>query len=64
MKHQTALIAAGCILGLVAILHGLRLLLKFQVIIGSWHAPMWVSVVGFFVALGLALWMLASSREK
>jgi len=64
MKHQTPLIVAGCIFALIAILHGLRLIFKFHVIIGSWHAPMGVSVVGFFVALGLALWMFVSSREK
>ena len=42
---------------LVAILHALRFLFAWEVIIGGIVIPMWVSIISLIVAGGLA-WML------
>jgi len=46
------------VLGVVALAHLLRLVLKIQVIAAGNEIPMWVSVIGFLVpaALAAALW--------
>ncbi len=42
---------------LVALVHGYRLIKGFDVIVGSHHLPLWVSVVAIIVAAILSLWM-------
>ena len=64
MKHHLPLIVAGCIFSLLAVLHGLRLIFKFPAMIAGWNVPSWVSVIAFFAALALALWMFRASRES
>jgi len=46
------------VLGVVALAHLLRLVLRIQVIAAGNEIPMWVSVIGFLVpaALAAALW--------
>jgi len=48
---------ASAIFALVALLHVYRLIVHFQVIIGSHTIPEWVSAVAAVVAAGLS-WML------
>jgi hypothetical protein len=45
---------AAVIFALVALLHLLRLVLGWSVVIDSWTMPMWVSWVGLVVAGGLS----------
>jgi hypothetical protein len=45
---------AGVIFALVALLHLLRLVMGWSVVIDSWMVPMWVSWVGLVVAGGLS----------
>ncbi|EKD54321.1 MAG: hypothetical protein ACD_60C00094G0001 [uncultured bacterium] len=58
---NTALIVAGIVFGLVALVHILRLVLKFDVIIAGKPIPMWGSVVGLVISLILMLWMFSAS---
>jgi MFS superfamily sulfate permease-like transporter len=48
---------AAAIFALVAIVHIIRLVTHFQVIIGSHHIPQWASYVAIVVAAFLS-WML------
>lgn len=63
MHTKTALIVAGVIFSLVSLLHVLRWYFKIEVIFGGYVIPMWVSGVGFIIALILATWMFTASRR-
>jgi len=59
---DTALKVAGVIFLLVSIMHLLRVMLKFEVIIAGFTAPIWFSIFGFIFSLLLALWMFKSIK--
>ncbi|HTM64318.1 MAG TPA: hypothetical protein VL360_07430 [Gammaproteobacteria bacterium] len=59
MNQGTALFVAGIVFAIVAIIHLLRLVTKFDIIIAGKHIPLWVNVVGLIVAGGLSWWMFA-----
>lgn len=64
MKNKDrALKAAGVVFLLVAMMHLLRLLLKVQLSVGGTNLGLSFSLIGFVVALSLAMWMFASSRK-
>ena len=48
---------AATIFALMALVHIVRLLTHFQIIVGSHEIPQWVSIVGIIVPAGLS-WML------
>ncbi|HYX47150.1 MAG TPA: hypothetical protein VE820_10070 [Sphingomicrobium sp.] len=48
---------AAAIFALIAIIHIVRVVTHFRVVIGSHHIPMWVSYLGIVVAAMLS-WML------
>ena len=54
MTEKTFATIAAAIFALVALLHLLRLVMGWSVVIGSWTVPMWVSWVGLVVARGLS----------
>lgn len=45
---------ASAIFLAVAVVHALRLVFKWQVMVASWQVPMWISVVAFVIGLYLA----------
>jgi hypothetical protein len=45
---------AGAIFLVVAVVHALRLVFKWQVIVAAWQVPMWVSAVAFVIGVYLA----------
>jgi hypothetical protein len=45
---------AGAIFLTVAVVHALRLMLKWQVTVAGWQVPMWVSAVAFVLGVYLA----------
>ena len=60
----TGLRLASIIFALFALGHLLRLIKHAQVVIGSHHIAMWVSVVVVIIFAGLSIWMwrLSSGR--
>jgi len=50
MSSKTFSLAAGIIFGLVALMHILRIAMGWEVTIGGWMAPMWISWLGVVVA--------------
>jgi hypothetical protein len=62
-RKNLGLRVATAIFGLVALVHLLRLFLGFQVVIGSWSVPLWVSGVAAIAAGALAVWLFRLSRE-
>jgi hypothetical protein len=50
------LAVSGVVFLLVAVLHLLRLVLEWPVVVGPWTIPQWLSYVGFPVSSGYCLW--------
>ena len=50
MKHGAFLLVTSAIFALIALLHALRLVYGWNVTIGEWTVPVWVSAVGFLIA--------------
>jgi hypothetical protein len=55
-----ALLVAGIIFALVALLHLLRVIFKVEIKIGAKVLPMNLSIIGFLVAATVAYWMLST----
>jgi hypothetical protein len=55
---ETAILVAGIIFLLVSVMHLWRIVFKVEVKVKDSVVPLWLSVFGFFFALGLAVWML------
>ena len=62
MKQNTFNTAAGTIFGLVAVVHAMRLLRGWPLLLGRWAAPMWASWVGLAVS-GFLCWAAFSQRR-
>ena len=63
MKNNLALKAAGTVFLLVALMHFLRFIFKAEVIVAGFTVPLWVSLVGIIVGLGLSWWMFRSVNK-
>ena len=61
MKTGTKLAIA--VFSIVAIAHLLRIVYAVNVSIGTWNAPMWVSVLGVIVPSAIA-WMLFRESKQ
>lgn len=57
MDQNYALFTAGIVFGLVALIHVLRLIYKFDLIIAGIKIPLWANMIGLVIAGGLSLWM-------
>ena len=62
MKPFTTI--AIVIFSLVAVLHVLRLIFGWQAVIDGLVIPMWASVVGLIIAVGLAIMLWRESRPQ
>ncbi len=57
---------SGTIFLLVAVLHWLRLVYQWPVVVGPWTVPLWLSYAGLPVASGYCVWgyrLLSSERR-
>jgi hypothetical protein len=54
MKQGAFLLVTSSIFALIALLHAFRLIYGWNVTIGEWAVPVWVSAVGFLIAGYLA----------
>ncbi len=57
-NQQAFFLISGIIFGLVALMHVLRLALRWEVKVNQREIPMGLSVGGLIVAAGLCLWAL------
>jgi len=64
MKNRTYLLVVAVVFSLVAVFHLLRLILRWDAIIGGWVVPFWVSLVGFVIAGLLAIMGFKSSKNR
>lgn len=67
MSPRAYLVISGTVFGTVAILHLLRVVNGWALVLGPWSAPMWLSWFGALVPAVLCGWALQlaslSSRE-
>jgi len=64
MKHGAFLLVTSAIFAVIALLHALRLIYGWNVTIGEWTVPVWVSAVGFVIAGYLAFQGLRLKRKQ
>jgi len=64
MDQKRFNMVAGVIFAAVALLHALRILMGWPVVIGGWTVPMWVSGIGLVVAGGLGYFALSLVRRR
>ena len=64
MGQKTFSLVAGLIFLLIAVMHGLRLAFKWEVILNGWSVPMWVSAVAIVIAAYLAFEGLKLGRRS
>jgi len=50
MNKRTYFLISGLVFAIVALVHLWRIISQFEVVIGTWSAPMVVSWVGFIAA--------------
>ena len=60
---QFGLRVAAAIFGLVCFAHLVRLVLRFQIMLGSHPVPVWMNGIGFVVSGFLAYWLWRLSRR-
>ena len=53
---------SGCLWGLIALLHLLRLLQGWPATVATWSLPLWVSLIGVAVPGSLAVWAFRLGR--
>jgi hypothetical protein len=53
---------ASLLLGIIALIHLLRLITHWQVAVNGFELPVWISIIGFIVASVLSLGLLKESR--
>jgi hypothetical protein len=65
-SQNRALRVGGIIFGIVCLVHLWRLFAHIDIQVGTYHVPIWGSVVGAIVAGVLSLWMwrLSSGRSS
>ena len=57
MDATPALTMAGIIFALVALVHLLRLVYRFDVVIAGKSIPLWANVVGLLISGSMSIWM-------
>jgi len=64
MKQGAFVLVTSLIFALIALLHAMRLVYGWNVTIGEWTVPVWVSAVGFLIAGYLALQGFRLKRKQ
>ena len=64
MRQKTFSLVVGLIFLLIAVMHVLRLALKWEVVLNGWSLPMWVSVNAIVITAYLAFESLKLSRRS
>lgn len=64
LNKNTALMIAGIVFGVVALVHLLRLAYMVEIVIGGYVVPMWASALGFVVATVFSIIMLMARKKK
>ncbi len=58
MSSRTYLVISGTVFGIVAVLHLLRVVYGWAMVVGPLSAPMWASWLGALVSAVLCVWAI------
>ena len=64
MSQKTFSLVVGLIFLLIAVMHGLRLALRWEAVVNGWSVPMWVSALALLIAAYLAFEGLKPSMRR
>jgi hypothetical protein len=64
MRQKTFSLVVGLIFLLIAFMHVLRLVLKWQAVLNGWSVPMWVSAIAIVISAYLSFEGLKLGRRK
>jgi hypothetical protein len=64
MRQKTFSLVVGLIFLLIAVMHVLRLALKWEVVLNGWSVPMWASVIAIVITAYLAFESLKLSQRS
>ncbi len=62
-KKNFGLKVAGILFALIALLHLIRLITKFEVTFAGWNVQLWLSSALLVVAGALSVWFLLLAKE-
>lgn len=62
MSAYYALIVASVLFLIVAIMHLLRIIYRFEIKIAKKVVPVWVNGIAFIVTLTLSIWLFLASK--
>lgn len=62
MNKNTALLVAGIIFTIVALVHLLRIYTHFDLIVAGEAIPIWANMIGFAISIVLAVWMFKARK--
>jgi hypothetical protein len=54
MRQKTFCLVVGLIFLLIAVIHVLRLVLKWQAVLNGWSVPMWISAIAILITAYLS----------
>ena len=60
--QTTALKTVGVVFAVVAIVHVVRVITGFTIVVAGIAIPAWASIIGVLVTGGLAIWMFRAAR--
>jgi hypothetical protein len=63
MKTKAFVIVSTFIFALVAVMHLIRLMLGWSVVLGMTSVPLWVSLLVVLISAGIAIWGLTLMRR-
>ena len=58
MNHRLYFLVTGTVFGIISLAHVIRIFNHWDLTIGSWDAPVWVSYAGAVLAGSLSVWAL------
>ncbi|HEY2567233.1 MAG TPA: hypothetical protein VGH95_05985 [Candidatus Aquirickettsiella sp.] len=64
MNKELPLVIAGIVFGFVALMHLLRLIYRWPIMLGGYNAPISVSIFGLIISIILAIWMFFAAVKK
>jgi hypothetical protein len=64
MRQKAFSLVAGLIFLLIAVMHVLRLALKWEVVLNDWSVPMWASAMAIVITAYLGFESLKLSRRS
>lgn len=64
LSAKTLLKVVGVIFAAVGFIHLLRLLTGFQIILGTWDVPLWISIIGVIISWYLSYNAFTLSKKK